>query len=40
MLPQVNWRTTRNPSSYSEPGMPPVTAERELQPVPNGRERA
>ncbi len=38
LLPQVNWRSTRNPSSYSTSGLPsgePV--EKELQAAHNGR---
>ena len=34
LLPHVNWRSTRNPSSYSTAGVPsPQPAEKELQPM-------
>lgn len=41
LLPQVNWRSTRNPSSYPSAGAPsPEPADAEVQPLREGRERA
>ena len=41
LLPQVNWRSTRNPSSYHTAGSPSTeSAEAEMQPLKNGRKQS
>ena len=40
LLPQVNWRSPRNPSSYHTPGLPSAeSAEAEMKPLQDARER-
>ena len=39
LLPKVNWRSTRNPSSYHVAGSPSAeSADREKQPVENAEK--